>query len=37
MPKPKNKKGTPEDFIKEIDEQINSGKLTEEEKRTLNE
>ena len=36
MPKPK-KKGTPEDLLKEIDEQISSGKLTEEEKRTLNE
>ncbi len=35
MPKPKNKKGNPEDLLKEIDEQIESGKLTEEEKNTL--
>ena len=34
MPKPK-KRGTPEDLLKELDEQISSDKLTDEERKAL--
>ena len=34
--KPKKKKATPEDLIKELEEEIKSGNLTEEEKKALN-